>query len=346
MAPFYAGALLAYWRLIETKAAKFAVLAGALAGVAFLAKYAAIYLALGAVLATILPTFRPGLRNAALALLAFLVVASPNLVWNATHGFATVGHTMDNVGWVKETEAPALNPVGMVEFVLAQFLVFGPVLFGALLWSLRSTDRTVRALALFALPVVAVVTVQALLSRAYANWAVAAYFPGTVAAVLVLIGRPGLLRVSLVFGLAASLAVPAAIVAGPLIGGGDRPLLHRYLGRADLSREAIGIAKFQGASAIVSSDRDVLADLFYTGRNSGLSFYAVPTTGAPKDYYEEMHMLPPDAKGLMLAILARPPVCDGRTMPALHTFDTSEGAHFKRNYAAYLIGANCLTGND
>lgn len=136
MAPFYAAALLFYFRAVEDRSAGPAALSGVCIGLAFLAKYAAVYFLLGAALAAI---FAPGARLSGrqwLALLiAFIVTISPNIVWNLTHDLTTVEHTMDNVGWVRGgADFAGLHPDRLAEFFVAQFAVFGPVLFGALLW--------------------------------------------------------------------------------------------------------------------------------------------------------------------------------------------------------------------
>ena len=146
MAPFFAAALYFHTRLAETHAA--ALCASGRArwrACAFLGKIrrglfpaggrtwgAAGSRAADRPGATALPCWR-----------AFAVVILPNIVWNATNGLATASHILDNVGWVRD-EAPlgTLNPGGLAEFFLAQFAVFGPLLFAALLWAAARRART------------------------------------------------------------------------------------------------------------------------------------------------------------------------------------------------------------
>ena len=52
----------------------------------------------------------------------------PNLAWNAAHGFATFAHTADNAKW----GGSLLKPGKGLEFLGAQFAVFGPILLTAL----------------------------------------------------------------------------------------------------------------------------------------------------------------------------------------------------------------------
>ena len=189
MAPFFAAALYAHHRLLQTRAPKFALWAGVAIGAAFMAKYAAIYFLIGVALAAVRPEGRIGWRNAALMLLAFAVVISGNLIWNISHQFTTLSHTVDNVGWVRQDNPlAALNFASAAEFILSQFAVAGPVIFAAILLAIRKLPIQ----AAFVMPPLLVVTVQALLGTAQANWAVAAYFAGIPLAIGLLQARPAL----------------------------------------------------------------------------------------------------------------------------------------------------------
>ncbi|MBL4928403.1 ArnT family glycosyltransferase [Fuscibacter oryzae] len=338
MAPFFAAALLFHARLIERGRTTDAVLAGVMVGVACLAKYAGVYFLIGVALAAILRRdLRIGWRNAGLMVLAWAVTLSPNLIWNLTHGLSTFSHTADNIGWVKEDSAgPGLNPASMAEFVVSQFGVMGPVLFGALvtgLWRFRQNAQ----LAAFALPALAVVSVQALLDKAYANWAVSAYFAGTVLAMTLLANRPRLRLGGVAINTSLALALPLLTVFPEVRLGGDRPFLFRYLGRADLSQQIIALAQQPGNLPVVSTDRDVLADLFYTGRASGLAFYAPRPQGKPQSHYEQSYPLPADLPGQVLVITGRPMPCLGAPMP----LKADGGAFARRNLAAYVADAAC-----
>ncbi len=212
MAPFFAAALLFHRRLLETGALRFAAMAGAMAGMAFLAKYIALFFLVGVVLAALLlPAARISLKAAGLMILTFGIVILPNIVWNLNHDLATVSHTMDNVQWVREdTPLSGLNLTGLIEFVASQFAVFGPILFAALLVALRRPGGFGGLLA-FSLPVLLVISAEAVLARAYANWAVSAYFAGTLVAVAVLIARPWVLAASLAINGAICVALPSRL---------------------------------------------------------------------------------------------------------------------------------------
>ncbi len=351
MAPFYALAIFGWVRLAETRFARFAILAGGAAGMACLAKYAAVYFLLGAVLAAILvPTMRIGWRNAVVLALTFGAVILPNALWNLSHDMTTVSHTMDNVGWVRsDSPLGALNLGGLAGFFASQFAVFGPVLFGALLLGFVQAGQgggrgMARALVLFSLPVLAIVCTQALLSKAYANWAVVTYFAGTLIAVPYLLARaPRLLPVSLVINGAIALLLPVLTITAPLPDRGGKPVLQRYLGRAALSRQIVDTAVAKGAGAVYAQDRDILADLFYTGRNTGLAFYAPKTWGRPHNYYEQMFALP-DTPGQTLYLLSAAPVCDGKAVAPAATFTTGQGVYSGREIIAYVLPEGCVLG--
>ncbi|MGD9863529.1 MAG: ArnT family glycosyltransferase, partial [Pseudodonghicola sp.] len=176
--PFFAGALWLWLRLTARASVWTAAGLGLCLGLGMLAKYAAIYFVLGAGIgAALVPQARIGWRDAAIATAVFLLVISPNLVWNLQNDLMTLSHTADNVDWVRRPGIH-LNPRGAVEFLLSQFGVMSPVFFGAYLVialrALRRADWKGRWLVWMSAPTLLLVTVQALLSKAYANWAVTA----------------------------------------------------------------------------------------------------------------------------------------------------------------------------
>ena len=334
MAPFFAAALYFHQRLLETRAARFALLAGAMGGMAFMAKYIALFFLAGVALAALRKDGRIGWRNAALLALAFAAVISPNIWWNLTHKMTTFSHTVDNIGWVREDNPLAsLRPLATLRFVLEQFGVFGPVLLAALLITLRRLPVQ----AAFAVPVLLVITLQSVLGRAESNWTVSAYFVGTVLAIGMLRQHPRWLRASFVINGAVSLTLPLLVIF-PTLNWNGAPLLERQLGRAAMSRQIIALAHQAGDVPIYADRRDVLADLFYTGRDSGLQFFAPRPQGRPMHHYEQRYPLPPSQTGPILMVTSTPPVCAGQAMP----LDATGGAYRKWQLAAYLINAECL----
>lgn len=348
MFPFLALALWGYLRLTIEPTQRLAIFTGAMLGIAFLSKYAAVYYILcGGLVAVLLPLERLRPRDYATILIAFLIAISPNILWNIVNGFSTVQHTMDNADWVRDPSTRAgLNLGGLGSFFIAQFVVMGPVMFAALLvmsWQVfRGYLTLVQAtLLVFALPIILVVCVQALLSEAYANWAAAAYLAGSVAVMSWLVERPKWLRASFWINGTISLVLPLmTIFAGSLSLNGDTLLFQRYAGLDEMSERIFTIAGEQDQTVIVASNRDILADLFYTGKGRGFELFSVrPLERAPHHYalkhpFEETH---PTA--LLILKEGKAPPCPAEPVAQITT-DT--GKYKDRPYAAYVLDAGCL----
>jgi len=354
MAPFFVVGLLFYFQHLKSTRLVDAILAGAFIGLAFMAKYAGVYFFLCAGLsAALLPGYRISLAGICALLAAFLLVASPNIIWNLTHDLTTLEHTLDNVEWVRETEPESRLHFGALsEFFFTQFVVMGPVLFATLLMlMLRAKTEQTRALLLFSLPIVALVCVQALLSRAYGNWAFAAYFAATLAVVPWLRTHAfSWLKVSLVVNLAFTLILPIlTISANSVTLDGEKPLLVRYLGRDELSLQILDLAKENYPVSIVVSNRDVLADLFLTGHDAGIDIYSLAPTGRAANYYQQTFPFIPSENQTALLVTARKPViCNHEPISPLTRFDTAGGAYRNSNLRAYLLAPGCdgLSGID
>lgn len=253
---------------------------------------------------------------------------------------SAVSHTLDNIGWVRQEHPLAgVDPIRMAGFVLSQFTLTGPVLFGSILMALRRPAKVARLLA-FVLPALAVVSLQALFGQAYPNWAASAFFAGTIVAVGNLAGRRRLLLTSFAINTAICLFLPLATVFPRLSVDGDTPLLARYLGRESVSRQIIVLAQQAGRVPVVADDRNVLADLFYTGHGSGMAFYATRPKGRPMNHYELNFSAPEAMTGQILLVSAVPPDC--AVKPVRIVLDTDGGAYAKHGLSAYLTNVECL----
>ena len=336
MAPFFAAAIHFHLRLIDSRLSRYALLTGVMVGLACLAKYAGVYFLIGAVLAAMFNRdMRPNLTHWAVMLVSFAAVMTPNVLWNLDHQFSTFTHTLDNVGWVAQAGPLAtFNPMNALIFLVSQFGVFGPITFAAL--GLALLRRRMLGLGTFVWPVLIIVTVQAALDNAYANWALSAYFAGAVVATVTLMPYPRWRAVSLLMNGALSLALPILTVF-PQTGPQDGPLLARYLGRADLSAQLIAMAQHNGAGVIVADRRDIIADLFYTGRDTGLKFYTLRPLGRPDNHYEQIYPAPADLTEPFVYIGNRPPTCAAK--PAALTLS---GTYAKASFRAWLIAPACL----
>ena len=121
-----------------------------------------------------------GVRGIAVAAIAAALLM-PNLMWNAAHDFATISHTAENANLGRDI----FNPEEVLRFWIDQFGVFGilpfPMLIIAMAAAFKGRLKTPAKwlAALAALPLFAI-TLEALLSRANANWAVTAYIAAPI----------------------------------------------------------------------------------------------------------------------------------------------------------------------
>ena len=193
----WSGGLLAVLHLRDGAGLKTAAALGLAIGLGFLSKYAMIYFVVGTGLAAL---YDAPLRKALLSVkgLVTAVIAlsclAPNLAWNAANDFATVSHTAANANWGGDL----FHFDELLDFIAEQFGVFGPVLFGVLVVMVYRiarhpgrADRIELLLAAYVVPPILVVSLQAFISRAHANWAGSAYVAATLlVAVFLLRGRP------------------------------------------------------------------------------------------------------------------------------------------------------------
>src|SRR5205085_9599423 len=107
------------------------IICGISLGFALLSKYtAAAFLLSALIYLSLQPNKRhvwqkPGVY---LALFFALLIWSPNLIWNATHGFASINAVKDNA----DLNGQLFHPLKFLSFIVSQFAVFGPILFAVL----------------------------------------------------------------------------------------------------------------------------------------------------------------------------------------------------------------------
>ncbi|MDB5440741.1 MAG: hypothetical protein JWM33_3168 [Caulobacteraceae bacterium] len=251
---------------------------GAMLGLAMLSKYAALYALGGLILHLIVsPQARRKFGPACwLAMLApFALVISPNVVWNAAHGFATVSHTAANADFTGKL----FNPAEFGEFFIAQFGVFGPIPFGVLLSGLvvlsikRRLSPADTLLLCFAAPPLAIILVEAILVHANANWAAATYVPGSVLVAAWLLRWRAKAWMWAALGLQAVVAVAfIALVVSPRLQ--ERLNMANSFKRAkgwdEINRSVVERARIedaQGLTAVAVDDRFLFNELAYYGRD-------------------------------------------------------------------------------
>lgn len=263
-------------------------------GAGLLSKYAMAYFFLCALVYGATSGDRPSIladRRLWIASAIGLAMLAPNLLWNAANGFVTVGHTGTNIGWDGGLHFKALG-----DFLGSQFGVFGPVLFAMLLVAafrlMREGMNDAQHLLLsFAAPVLALVTLQALMSKAYANWAAVAYVAATVLVVDILVNRIPFWwhRLSLAIHF---LVLPVVLVAVGFSKPGQIPLPEGVTSP---------FARMHGAREVADAARQLLAGKEYRAvladnrRTAALMHYYLCQTGVavlswrqdpPSDHFE------------------------------------------------------------
>jgi 4-amino-4-deoxy-L-arabinose transferase-like glycosyltransferase len=315
---FLSLALLAY-TVVQQAPSRRARLAGALGlgaalGLALLSKYAALYFVIGLALHALLSgeARRRWTWPAAGAALAGLVgIVAPNLLWNASHGFSTVSHTAANANW---GESRLFNPGELAGFLGEQFAVFGPAPFAALAAGvalivvrrrLRSEDLGLLVLVLTPLLVVAA---QAFISRAHANWAAAAYVPGSVLVAAWLVRwRARWVTIAALGSQAAIAALFLTTAAQPgvadWLGGGNG--LKRARGWEATTRGVEQAVAGGTWTAVAADDRFLFNAMAYYGRETFARPGAPPLVmwvreASPQNQAETERPLRPDQAGRVL----------------------------------------------
>ena len=326
---FWAVALLAYLKLLEAPRVGWSVVLGLALGLGLLAKYAMAYFFLGAVCAGFIdPAARALWRQRAIWLSLFitLVVIAPNLIWNATHGFATFRHTEGNI----LGSGFKLDPLGSVGFVASQFAICGPILFAVFLSALTRPSRLhlERAdwlMMAFALPPLALVTVVAFVIGAKANWAAAAAVPASVVAVALLVRQRQWrwLQVSVAFGIALQMVFGVADayanrVSLPFLAKPD--VYHRTMGWQEMASSVGKIARENNVRTIVADQSAVAASLIYYLRDDHWPILVWPIQSVPANQFELDRPLTSSAPG-----------------PLLYVTDLPVGQHLTKYYSTVEI---------
>jgi len=287
-------------------------------GLGMLAKYTAVALPLGllgyVIFSRETPIAPSRRRGAALAAGAALLVLSPNLVWNARHGFVTVTHLGENA---EVGRGGLVHPGELAEFLGAQFGVIGPVAFLAILAALvtlpfdpaRRGDWRERALAWSAAPLLGAMCVQAILSQANANWAAPAYVGGSILAARWLLARPWGELAGKVQAAVGVVAVVAVFLLGGVydLWGRDLPRFadpfKKMRNGGPFCEAALSAMEGEGAQVLLSNDRRRLSECLFEG---GMGFRDVAVwdpDGVPSNHFEfRSRLAPGDDRVMLLAV--------------------------------------------
>lgn len=290
---FWALALWAYLRALDSDAWADWLLLGLVCGLGLLSKYT-MAAWLGAAFLHLLAFHRARLASLKPWLAAGLALAilAPNIYWNVANDFPTLKHTADIT--LNKKAGGGLKALG--EFWAAQWISFGPVLgsvFFILLAQVRQSwrdDRT-RLLLWFALPLWAVVSAQAMKSSANANWAAPAFAPAAIAAVAWLLQREKTRL--LVIGLALNVALvglvyhwPSLITAVNVQNPAKKSPFTRARGWDELGRQLTPIMQAHPGAVLVADNRTLLAHMLYELRDLQPAAASWNPSGVASDHYK------------------------------------------------------------
>jgi len=308
---FWSAALYGFARLLRGLDAPSAWILGLALGLGLMSKYAMVFFVLCAGLYFLFENREMGWRllwskaMIIIAGLAFLILL-PNIHWNLNNGLATVSHTADNANW----GGGMFHPRKMLEFFGAQFGVFGPILFASLLVILwrhikGERDEKVRMLLWFSIPVIVVITTQAFLSRAHANWAATAYPAATILVTAVFLRQgpwrlyQGSLALHLVFMVLISLgAMNAPKINLPI----KADPFYRVLGWQAFSDNVREKLKSGNYGAVLAHRRVVAAELIYYLRDLDIPVKMWKPNPAPHNHYEMTRPFNKDTKQPVLYV--------------------------------------------
>lgn len=313
---FWSLALWCFVRWLRTGGIAWAGLCGVAVGCGMLSKYSMALFVGGMALAWLLcPAARPRMRPR--AWLAFAVMAAlptiPNIAWNIDHGFATARHT----AWLAGIGRDLGNPLGLVNFLAAQFVVFGPIPF----WLLArrflvrvpaGSEEDHRLLWAFCVPILWAFLVEAAASEAYPNWSAPAYAAGLVlvASWLLRQGREGWLRASTWLHLAGAAVLYLMLAAVPSVSvpwRGTVPVTARLHGWDELGRDvASRLAGQPPTLLLLAEDRKLLGLLSYYAHVPPARLVAWNPDGVADNHFELVSHLAPGAAGPYLLVSAYP----------------------------------------
>jgi len=243
---------------------------GLCVGLAALSKYAGLYFIISVLIWCLADRRRPAGQRAALFAVfcaAVFITSLPTWVWNFSNGFVTILHLGENAN----LQDRQMSAAGVASFWGAQFAVFGPLSLILLALALMPAGRggAEHRLHLFVWPVLGIMTIQAFIKEANANWAVAAY-PAAVLLVshMVTDSRYRGLKAAGLAAMLSNLAICAVLIGvtatgslGPLAPASD-PLRH-LRGWTELADQTSRTARQAEAGTIIAFNRESAALLHW-----------------------------------------------------------------------------------
>lgn len=269
---------------------------GAMIGLGLMSKYAMIYFVVALSLLMIVSSASRNKFKSTFVFVAIAIVAilfAPNLIWNAAHDFQTVSHTAANANW----GASLFKPDRLAGFLFSQFGVIGPILFASFIAvfiakkgrSLIQTDNRWLALAIFSLTPLLVVSGQAFISRAHANWAAASYPAALILATafLLAINQLRIVKASLVLNglIAIAIAIGATNFSFFDKLGAGRAVTE-LRGWQAMTHQIAAKAETDDYDVILFDDRSMIGEMLYYQREKDFEIAALDPNAGIDHFYE------------------------------------------------------------
>ncbi len=265
-------------------------------GLGILAKYAMVYFFIAAILGIFTSSqwrSKQLLQSLILPLLIMVAILAPNIWWNIRNDFLTISHTAANANWKENL----FHPLELLEFLGAQIGILGPVIFFASFSTfnkLRSpgTKNTINSsyqklLLFFALTPIVIVSIQAFISRAHANWGATAY-----PAFLVLVCA-GFIHHRKQIWLTVNHTLNLAVMIVLAIGFSNFALLD-FLGLSNATKRVRGwetqgeriVQLANQYDQVMADDRELIGLILYYGQQEGRNFVSWNSNHKIDDHYE------------------------------------------------------------
>lgn len=280
---FWALSMLFFIKAMRSNRIRWWVLAGIAAGLGMMSKYnmsVGVFSAL--VYLTISKDHRQHLKSLRLwsAVVISALIFLPNVIWNFNNGLVSFLHTKENASG----GGMSFNFTNMFEFIGAQFGVFGPIFFAALIFATicffmgkgRQTDAN-KFLLIFIAPLFIVIVLVSLFSRAHANWAAPIYVPATIFVVAWLFDtqRTKLIKISIVLHIMVALLftnfylvkkIPGVELTGKrgdILSGKIKDPFKRLHGWKELGEGVSVLMEVYSDAAILTNSRKIHSELLY-----------------------------------------------------------------------------------
>ncbi len=314
---FWSGALFLLFHIVEKEkplTQDFALL-GAMIGFGLLAKYAMIYFPIALAFAVFIePRIRQKILRppfVATAIVVLLLI-TPNIWWNAQNAFQTLAHTADNANWGE----PFSRPQKFLSFLTAQFAIVGFIPLATLFYMAtrwrsvtngkgEAFDRT-RLLLIFALTPLVIVSIEAIISRAHANWAATAY-PATLLLVTGFLfgaGKAWLAKTSVAIHLVLQLTFAVVISNFSLID--DLKMSHATRDIRGWAAQTSAIsAMASGFDAIVIDDRSLMGTMLYYEGERSIEVVTIDVNASVDNHYEWFKAFDPERHKRVLFVTTR-----------------------------------------